>query len=249
MESVQKQLEELGLSPNEVRAYLASLELGAATVLQIAAKSAVVRPTAHVAVGGLVKRGLMSSHTRGKKQYYQAERPEVLMTMLESEKKRVAANETKLKALLPRLHALISVSGSRPEVSYFEGVEGLHTMRAVFFGTKASELFVIASPDRYEEVVGKETSIVHSYNLTRAKTALKQIVLYNKNLPDLAVKSGKYRYIKSTELESGELAIFGDYIALIVYLDAPHSFLIKSRELARVGKLLFSAAWKGADKG
>ena len=72
MESVQKQLEELGLSPNEVRSYLASLELGAATVLQIAAKAAIVRPTAHVAVGGLVKRGLMSSHTRGKKQYFQA---------------------------------------------------------------------------------------------------------------------------------------------------------------------------------
>src|SRR5690349_2719325 len=107
MESVQKQLEELGLSPNEVRVYLASLELGAATAQQIAAKAAVVRPTAYVAIGGLVKRGLVSSHTRGKKQYFQAERPEVLMLMVENEKKKVIANETKLKALLPRLHALI----------------------------------------------------------------------------------------------------------------------------------------------
>ena len=152
-------------------------------------------------------------------------------------------------SLLPRLHALISVSGSRPDVSYFEGIEGLQTMRAVFFGSKANELFVIASPDRYEEVVGKETSIIHSYNLTKAKIQLKQIVLYNKKPQGMAVRSGSYRYIKTDEAESGELAIFGDYVALIVYLETPHGFLIKSKELARVSKLLFNAAWNGADKG
>lgn len=246
MESVQKQLEELGLTPNEVRIYLASLELGAATVLQLAAKSAVVRPTAHVAVGGLVKRGLMSSHTRGKKTYYQAERPETLMHLLENEQKRVSENQNRLKTLLPRLHALISVTGSKPSISFFEGAEGLQTMRSVFFGTKSDELLVIASPDRYEEVVGKDSSVVHSFNLNKLKIKLKQIALYTDKLPDLAVKTGSYRYIKTDVPESGELAIFGDYIALIAYLETPYGFLVKSKELARVARIMFISAWRGA---
>ena len=246
MESVQKQLEELGLSANEVKVYLASLEVGAATAQQIAAKAAVPRPTTYVAIGGLVKRGLMSSHTRGKKQYFQAERPEVLMSMLETEKKRVVANEARLKALLPRLHALISVSGSRPDISHFEGIEGLRTMRAVLFGTKATELLVVGSPERYEEVIGKDEGVVHSFHLTKSKVQLKQIVLHTGRRPEMTVSSGKYRYIKTEELESGELAIFGDFIALIAYLDAPQGFLVKSKELARVARIMFGAAWKGA---
>jgi len=246
MESVQKQLEELGLNPNEVRVYLASLELGAATAQQIAGKAAVPRPTTYVAIGGLVKRGLVSSHTRGKKQYFQAERPEILMRMLEDEKKKVVANEARLKALMPRLHALISVSGSRPDISYFEGSEGLQTMRAVLFGTKASELLVIGSPVKYQKVVGREMSVIHSDNLTRSKIQVKQIVLHTGQRPDMTVKTAKYRFIKTKEVEPGEIAIFGNYISLIVYLDSPQGFLIKSAELASVARILFASAWKGA---
>ena len=168
------------------------------------------------------------------------------MLMLEAEKKRIVTNETRLKALLPRLHALISVSGSRPDISHFEGLDGLQTMRAVFFGTKATELLVVGSPERYEEVVGKDEGVVHSFHLAKSKVQLKQIVLHTGRRPEMTVASGKYRYIKSEDLESGEIAIFGDFIALITYLDSPQGFLVKSRELARVARIMFRAAWKGA---
>ena len=112
MDSVQKQLEELGLNVHEASVYLASLELGAA-------KSAVARPTAHVAVGSLVKRGLMSSHTRGKKTYYQAERPGQLLRLVDEEKKKITERESKLKSMLPGLESLILMSKEKPEVKYY----------------------------------------------------------------------------------------------------------------------------------
>ncbi|MEK7546261.1 MAG: MarR family transcriptional regulator [Patescibacteria group bacterium] len=244
MESVQKQLEELGLSPNEVRVYLASLELGAATVLQIAAKSAVVRPTAHVVVGALVKRGLMSSHTRGKKQYIQAERPEVLMRVLEDEKRKILANEGRLKALMPKLHALISIVGARPEVHYYEDHEGLQTMRAVLFSSKVSDLRVIGAPEKYKESVDSDSTHAHNFRLERSSIKIRQLVLYTKkkNFHPRS-KNISWKYLKSDELDCGEIALFGDYIALVVYLDKPHGFLVKSKEIAKVGKRLFDAAW------
>lgn len=244
MESVQKQLEELGLSQNEVKAYLAALELGPATAQQIAAKAAVVRPTAYVAIGGLVKRGLMSSHTRGKKQFFQAERPEVLMAIVEDEKKRLMRNQEKIKILLPRLHALISVVGARPEVNYYEGMEGLQTMRAVLFSAKASDLMIVGSPEKYEEAVSKDDIYLHDVHLRKSALKVRQIVLYGKNKKLSPSAAGVvWKYLKVDELEPGEIAIFGDYIALIAYLDKPYGFLIKSREVARIGKRLFDAAW------
>ena len=248
MESVQKQLEELGLSPNEVRVYLASLELGAATAQQLAAKAAVARPTTYVAIGGLKKRGLLSAHTRGKKEYVQAERPEVLSIIVSEEKHRVEKNAEKLKSLLPRLHALIAVSGARPEVSYFEGVEGLRTMRAVLFSVRASELFVIGSPEKYQEVAGRDEMVLHDHQLSRTKLRIRQISIYEKKKLPLNVANAQCRYIRADAFEAGEIAVFGDYISLIAYLDKPYGFLVKSHELASVAARLFNAAWKGAER-
>lgn len=243
MDSVQKQLEDLGLSPNEVKVYLASLELGAATAQQIAAKAAVVRPTAYVAIGGLVKRGLMSSHTRGKKQFFQGERPEVLLNFIENEKKRVISNEEKLRTIIPKLHALVSVIGVRPEVGFYEGVEGLEAMRSILFAGKATELFVIGSPEKYAKSIPEESVCIQNARLERSHIKIKQIVLFDKKKPKKAVGKSDWRYLKVSELEYGEAAIFGDYVALIVYLEKPYGFLLKSKEIARVLKRMFDAAW------
>lgn len=243
MDSVQKQLEELGLSANEVKVYMASLELGAATAQQLAAKAAVVRPTAYVAIGGLVKRGLMSSHTRGKKQFFQGERPEVLLSFIEKEKKRIVASEQKLKTIIPELHALISVAGARPEIGYYEGVEGLETMRAVLFAGKATELFVIGSPEKYAKSIPEESVYVQNVRLEKSRIKIKQIVLFDKKKPKAEVGGSTWRYLKVDKLESGEAAIFGDYVSLIVYLEKPYGFLLKSKEISQVLKKLFDAAW------
>lgn len=247
MDSVQKQLEELGLSTNEVKVYTASLELGAATAQQLAAKAAVVRPTAYVAIGGLVKRGLMSSHTRGKKQFFQGEKPEVLLGFIENEKKRITTNEQKLKALIPRLHALVSTTGSRPDIGFYEGMEGLETMRSVLFTGKATELLVVGSPEKYVDSIPEESSAVHNVRLERSRIKIKQIVLYKDKKPKPGVKGSVWRYLKVGKLESGEAAIFGDYVALIVYLDKPYGFLIKSKEISQVLRRLFICAWGNAN--
>lgn len=166
------------------------------------------------------------------------------MSVLEDEKKRVHARQEKLKTLLPRLSALISVAGARPSVNYYEDLEGLQTMRTVLFSSKAAELLVMGSPEKYEEVVGKDSSHIHNYRLERSPLKVRQLVLYSKNKKiSPAPKGISWKYIKTEALEPGEIAIFGDYIALISYLDKPYGFLVKSKEIARVGKLMFEAAW------
>lgn len=248
MESVQKQLEELGLSPNEVRVYLASLELGAATVLQIAAKSAVVRPTAHVAVGGLVKRGLMSSHTRGKKTYYQAERPGQLLRILEDEKRKLAERESKLKSVLPGLESLILLAKEKPEVKYFEGPDGLQALRDILLESKAKDFVSICNQKALKQVVTEASIILHSYKLIKSGISGKQIILHSANEKiGFSQKTNKikHRLMLSKDISNlAEITVFGDRVALIAYLDKPIGFLLKSRDIANVGRQLFDLAWE-----
>jgi len=254
MESVQKQLEELGLSPNEVRVYLASLELGAATVLQIAAKSAVVRPTAHVAVGALVKRGLVSSHTRGKKQYFQAERPGQLLRIVEEEKKKLADRESKLKSMLPGLESLILLSKEKPEVKYYEGLEGLEAMRKVLIDCKPKELYVIGTKPKHLGDAYQESHQVHGYRLKSLGVKMRIIAVngdskaFEKSKSYFGTKKGKqnlyeYKIMKAKNSFVGEIAVFKNHLSLIAYTDHPYGFLIKSPELEDTAKGLFEHIW------
>ncbi len=63
------QLQKIGFSDKEAAVYLASLELGPATILELAKKAKVKRPTVHVLVEGFIKRGLASSFEKGKKRF------------------------------------------------------------------------------------------------------------------------------------------------------------------------------------
>lgn len=247
MESVQKQLEELGLTPNEVRIYLASLELGPATAQQLAGKAAVVRPTAYVAIGGLKKRGLMSAHTRGKKEYVQAERPGNLLRIIEGEKKKLAARESKLKSLLPGLESLIVLAKEKPEVNYYEGLEGLEVMRESLFESKATEIAVIYNQKAVKRTLPEEAIVLFSYKVIKRGIRGRQIVLCGKDEKiEFSQKAGKYTHkLLYTDDTSnfGEIAIFADYISLVAYHDKPFGFLLKSKDLAGVAKAMFDLAW------
>lgn len=56
----EKILQELGLTEIEAKIYLASLELGTDTVLKIAKKAEVKRPTAYIALDSLFSKGFVS---------------------------------------------------------------------------------------------------------------------------------------------------------------------------------------------
>lgn len=248
MESVQKQLEELGLSQNEVKAYLAALELGPATAQQIAAKAAVVRPTAYVAIGGLVKRGLMSSHTRGKKQYFQAERPGQLMRLVEEEKKQLAARESKLKSLLPGLEALIAMAVEKPEVKYYEGLEGLEAIRSLIYDSKAKHINVIACSERVRENLPEENRVVHDYRLKKKNIPGRQInIVDNPRVRSNQVieqKNWQIKYISRQGFKfHGEIAVFNNYIGLVIHSQKPLGIVIKSEDLAATLEVLFEIAW------
>src|SRR3989344_8581990 len=98
-----KQLTSLGLSDNEAKVYMAMLELGSATVLEISAKAGVNRPTTYVQIESLKKMGLVSTQTKGKKQIFIPESPDQLEFMIEREKKEIEVKKEELQKLLPEL--------------------------------------------------------------------------------------------------------------------------------------------------
>ena len=76
-----QELQKIGLSANEATVYLASLEMGPSTILELSKQSKIKRPTTHFVMEGFIKKGLASSFEKGKKRYFVVESPERLLTI------------------------------------------------------------------------------------------------------------------------------------------------------------------------
>ena len=67
---------EVGLTDKEAAVYLALLELGVASVLRIASKAGVKRPTAYITLAALREKGFVEVIPKGTTTLYQAVDPE-----------------------------------------------------------------------------------------------------------------------------------------------------------------------------
>lgn len=111
-------LEQFGLTGKKADVYLASLELGSATVIEIAKKAGIKRTTGYDILMDLEKEGLVSETAKGKKRLFIGEDPEKI--------KRDLANKERLfSEILPQLKSIHNVSGAKPKIRFYEGIEGV----------------------------------------------------------------------------------------------------------------------------
>ena len=136
---INKSLEQLGLAGKKADVYLASLELGSASVIEIAKKAGVKRTTCYDILLELEKEGLISETSKGKKRLFIGEDPEKI-------KKDLAKKQGLIEDILPELKSIYNIKGVKPKIRFYEGKEGL---REVYEDTLrySGELLAFSSED------------------------------------------------------------------------------------------------------
>jgi len=121
---IEKQLELIGLSSNEVSAYIALLQLGKGTVSEISRKSSLNRTTGYDVLNRLVAKKLASLSGKEPKQEYVAESPDQIENLISVELKKRQQELDSAKKIIPELKSMHNVTG-RPQIMFYEGVAGL----------------------------------------------------------------------------------------------------------------------------
>lgn len=247
---LQKQLENIGLQEKEAKVYLATLELGQATVQQIAAKADVKRPTAYFIIEGLMSQGLLASFTRGKRQYFTAENPERLLDLLDEERRLIDARSERLHDLLPQLKSLNNRHADKPVVRYYEGKEGVmamineHTRRA-----RGQSLYAAYSRDTVEEVFGTEA--LQKMREDRVRNGITTRRLYTHSQGDMpGITSVEALRLPEEEFPmSCDIAIYEDMVRVASLRDRIIGVVIEDREIARSFRAIYELAWKWVKHG
>jgi sugar-specific transcriptional regulator TrmB len=236
-----------GLSLKEAKVYVALLELGETTPLDISRHTQVKRPTVYVILEGLIAKGLVSHVKRGRGVRYRALDPENLYSTQEDALAR-------LKGSLPAFSALMNQgsSASASEMRVFEGVAGL---RQVMEDTLTSKGEILCWVDlelvtrRYFKAYWPE------YLRKRIRRKLRVRAIMVADQAAASFRSRDKEELRESVLIPkarfplhGEMNIYNDKIALLSY-DDPVAVVIQNKAMANMQRSIFNLSFEFAKRG
>lgn len=238
-EKLFKIFKNLGFNQKETDVYLACLEIGKASVIQLAKKAKIKRTTTYNIINSLIERGLLSKHEDRKGQKFSAEPPEKVLSLLQQ-------SEKDLKKLIPELSALTSAESEfKPEVKFYEGKEGL---KAVYWDS-------LTSCQRGDEIAGYFTedpvNVFPEYIQERVSRGIRgKAIAANSEAIRKHTKNDKKelrqtKLVNSHELPvSIEMNIYKDKVSFMNYRGSYFGVIIKSPQIAKSEKAIFELLWK-----
>lgn len=240
-------LAEYGLSDKESKVYLAMLELGPASVQDIAKKAGVNRATTYVMIETLKKRGLMSTFEKGRKTVFVAESPDKLKRLADTELHAAQEKEDRLASMMPNFMALFnSSSQEKPAIRFFEGDEGFRAVREMYAQTKDEMLCFLAIDETgasYSSRVDDQRRIelnnkLKGRNIVALKPGVQMPWINMENWPTREIPYADFPF-------SGEVIFFdGNKVTLDVMKAKPIIFLVESQEIYKLLRAMFESAWK-----
>jgi len=247
-------LEKLGLSEKEAKVYLASLELGAETVQNIARKAQVNRATTYVILESLAKKGLATTFDKGKKTFFTAESPEQLDLLLRKVEEDAALKRNELEKSLPELKAIFNIAGNKPRVKFYEGKENIMLMQNEFLKhAKANSNIYSFTP--LDEFTNSLPKYPEKQANDRNKRKITNYVIYTREKGPIEKATNKQelritRYIPKNKFpfKSSISTIPNQRIQISNYSNNFMGVIIDNKEIANTFKCIFDLAWEGSEK-
>lgn len=249
--NLQQVLEEFGLTERQSKVYLALLQLGEATVAQIAGKAQIERTGTYYVLENLKLKGLVSRFEKIKTDKYVAADPKEILYL---SKKR----QQLIEEYLPEFKAFQNLAGSKPKVQLYEGIEGIKTVWRKTLVKKNTEILAFSG---YR--LAEETALFHgreylewglSYIKERAKKKIFTRVITEDSEQARTRQRADEEELRSIRivpkekfLFRNEINILDDWVAVTSYKELI-ALVIESKEFTQTMRNIFELCWDGAEK-
>lgn len=245
-----KPLQKLGLTEKEAAVYLATLELGNASVQEIATKAGMKRPTTYLIIEELQHKGLLAEEKRGRGSTYSAVNPEVLRQRAQEQKRVVEES-------LPFLTAMWTGEKSKPQVRVYEGVEGMKQIYRETLWKSKTPVWFFSSVKKIYQVFPDilEQWLVHLAEFPKQVVPSREII--NPDPVDIeyglrAIKQNPNEQIRvlpkdfSSQFLATDNAILDDKIVMASLEGKLFTTVIQSQPLVDTMRTLYELAWQSA---
>lgn len=234
------ELGKAGLTENEAKVYLAALELGETTVIRLAKKASIKRPTTYLVVDSLKDKRLMHIVRKGKKAFFYAEDPRKISELLKEK-------EQAIHRIMPELLAFTNLIDRKPKIQYFEGKEAYREVFNDILKYPNSELLTSFS----EKFFNYDNFFVDYFIPQRKEKRIWDRALFPDNPETREIATNDQIYLRQSKLIPSEkfkmeieMIIYGrNKIGLVSY-DEEISVIIESQKIHNSLKSLFEVIWQ-----
>ena len=236
-------LEAVRIPPSQARAYIAGLELGTASLADIARRSELSKTTAFEALNDLCDRKFARATRRNNSVTYRMADPEHLVALLRGAVTEHAAMIDDFARSIPLFSALRG--GNRPSTRIYEGAEAIDG----YFAHVES-----VQPKTIDEIVNGDDI----YAWIDEKVLLRARKKYHwQPKSGRVLSSGTRRNPNPIFVQRrlnpawgvfrGNLAIYDSYVSIVTYTKCLTTIIIESKPLADSLRMLFTVAWRASN--
>ncbi len=243
--ALEKNIRDLaGFSEKKAKLYLTLLELGEASVADIAAHSKLKRTTVYSILPELQEEGLVSMLKKKGKKTFLIEDPRYLKNSLEEKAKLI-------EAVIPQLQALHNVFPYKPRITTYEGLGGMKDIyRDVIKSVSPGDVILsyIGTAD-FENVFPEEIGNYYIEQRIKKKVINRIMTIDSKKACEWQKSAVReLREIKIIDdcqhSFSGDLKIFGNKVAFLSYKENFMGMIIESREISHMHRSWFEKLWE-----
>lgn len=255
VKEIAKELEQIGLSEKEAKVYLALLEVGQESVQNISKKANVNRATTYVILESLQKKGIVTTFEQGKKTLFVAEGPSALYNIIREQQEELEKKDNELDGMMPQLMSLYNLHPDKPEVTFYDGKEGLLEMLNDFLNSGAKQAVEFFSLSDVNNVFSPDE--INPVGKKRREMNIEVMTLFtdeSKNETEVRAKVHQDNLTKSIEVSpreypfSSDIIVYKNKVWLASLRGHISGVIIENQEIADTIKNIFNLAYKGAKK-
>lgn len=235
----------LGLSERDISIYRALMALGPSAIRTIAERAGVNRGSTYECLKSLQQRGIVTYQPRGKRRYFSAREPEVLLQLAAERREQLDRAIDQLKtSVIPDLHHL-KPDFSIANVEFYEGDAGIEqVLRDILnrVGEQADPVYSVFSSKPVRSLLYRPFP-----NFTAQRVARKiQVRVIAIGEGGESAEYSERKWIRTEgPVDAAYIAIYPPRCAIISLAsdNYPTAVVIDSREVAAAQQIIFNTLW------
>ena len=237
-------LEKIGLSPGEIKVYLAGLKLGPCLASSLAKETNLKRPLVYHLLETLESKGLSNKNARQIGAKFSMEPAKRLLDILERQKKQIESMENKLETVLPEFDSIYQPISKPAKIRFYEGKEGLKNVAQETLKSKDKQFFLFSAMDNLLKMFDEEFMLYWAEQRKKQKIKSKSIWTTEAPADFLKTSLRNLRIAPSNMKVPCTIVIFDDKVAVFSPPEQLFVFVVESREFGQTMKIFFDSVWR-----
>jgi len=255
-ENITKHLQKIGLSGKSAIIYSTLLEMGGAYPSALSEATKLNRSTVYKILLDLSIKGLITEVERGKKLYYQVEKPEKLVRFTRDQADLAQEAYEKTRELVPELEGLFAANPHKPIIRYFSNADGIASIYEDMVKEKRYEMISFSHGQAFKEYLNQKA--LQRFVQAKEKNGITTRAIvpdtednrkYNENVFKGVKKSvwPDIRYVPAEVFPfEAEMTLYGESKLAITKLrgDRLVGVVIDDKLIHDMFKMIFELVWK-----